>query len=265
MSDLREKINVVIQCLLDKIEGKMKLQEHLTEPDTVISLLSDVEDLWSYIKEDDREFIGAVRYAVRTKTRWDQVNIRKKSLKTSCGKFIDIYDNVFMFREQEFFENFFMDSYYQYKKAASSYSTSHLPTTFLHSRYKEDDVNRLNFFYPENIKKILDSYGELEFSTAWVNLSLPGTYCQKHSDIGSQFGTEQLTIMYYGTTTWQDSFGGETFFYNENGEKEIVVDYIPGRVVIFDSSIPHKPAFSYGHEVGRYVFVCLMYRDKNES
>lgn len=71
MTDLREKINVVIQCLLDKIEGKMKLQEHLTEPDSVISLLSDVEDLWSYIKEDDREFIGAVRYAVRTKTRWD--------------------------------------------------------------------------------------------------------------------------------------------------------------------------------------------------
>jgi len=185
--------------------------------------------------------------------------MNKKSITTSCGKFIDIYDNVFTFTQQEFFEQFFKTSSYKYLCTISSSSTGHLPNTFLHSKYTFDDVTKLNFFNVKNIDEILNNYGELKFSTAWANLSLPGTYYQKHTDIGGEFGVKQITLMYYATTTWQDSYGGETFFYNDSGEKEIVVDYIPGRVVIFDSSIPHKPAFSYGHIVGRYVFVCLCY------
>lgn len=185
--------------------------------------------------------------------------MKKKSITTGCGKFIDIYDNVFLFRDQEFFERFFQSNLFSYNKTLTSTNTSHLPNTFLHSRYTMEDINRFNFFNVESIQEILKKYGNLEFSTAWANLSLPGTYIQKHTDNSVEFGKNQITLMYYGTTTWQDSYGGETFFYNDNGEKEIVVDYIPGRIVIFDSSIPHKSAFSYGHTVGRYVFICLLY------
>ena len=190
--------------------------------------------------------------------------MNKKTITTSCGKFIDVYDNVFLFTEQEFFERFFKESFFKYQYTLSSASTTHLPNTFLNSKYTLEDVKNLNFFNVNNVNQILSSYGKLDFSRAWVNLSLPGTYYQKHTDISSKFNVRQISVMYYGTTTWQDSYGGETFFYNNNGEKEIVVDYIPGRLVIFDSSIPHKPAFPYGHTVGRYVFVCLMYNDNNE-
>ena len=186
--------------------------------------------------------------------------MKKKTITTSCGKFIDVYDNVFLFTEQEFFEKFFKESFFKYQQTLSSASTTHLPSTFLNSKYTLEDVKNLNFFNVNNVNQILSNYEKLDFSTAWVNLSLPGTYYQKHTDIGNEFNIKQISLMYYGTTTWQDSYGGETFFYNETGEKEIVVDYIPGRLVIFDSSIPHKPAFSYGHVVGRYVFVCLFYR-----
>jgi Rps23 Pro-64 3,4-dihydroxylase Tpa1-like proline 4-hydroxylase len=183
------------------------------------------------------------------------MNIKKKSLTTACGKFVDVYDNVYSFREQEFFENFLINSFYTTKSAASQ-TTRHLPNTYLHSRFSREDVENLKIFNNSNIKNIISSYGVEAYGEAWANLSLPGTYYQKHSD-AKELEVNQITIMYYATMTWQDSFGGETFFYNDYGEKEIVVDFIPGRVVIFDSSLAHKPAFSYGHIVGRYVFVCL--------
>jgi Rps23 Pro-64 3,4-dihydroxylase Tpa1-like proline 4-hydroxylase len=188
------------------------------------------------------------------------MNFKKKSLTTSCGKFIDVYDNVFSIREQECFEMYFINSNYTYQNTKTSATTTHLPSTFLHCRLDNSkDVQSLGFFNNNNIKLILSQFNRLEFNVAWINLSLPGTYYQKHTDIGDVLNEKALTLMYYGTTTWQDSYGGETFFYNDYGEKEIVVDYIPGRVVIFDSSTCHKPAFSYGHVVGRYTFVTLFF------
>ena len=185
------------------------------------------------------------------------MNYKTKSLHTSCGKFINIYDNLFSAREQEYFENVCMTSNYTYRSTQTSSNTSHLPSTFLHCRMSIQDVEKFGIFSVDNIKKILSVYNRLDFCTAWVNMSLPGSFYQKHTDSGIELDYNAITLMYYGTTTWEDSYGGETFFYNDQGEKEIVVDYLPGRVVIFDSSLSHKPAFSYGHVVARYTFVSI--------
>ena len=71
MSDLKEKVQVRIKSLLDDVEKRMRLQEHITNSEPILDILSEVEALWSYLEEDDREFIGAVRFAVRSKMRWD--------------------------------------------------------------------------------------------------------------------------------------------------------------------------------------------------
>ena len=71
MSNIREKVQARIQLTLNDIEQRVRRQEHLTNSEPILDLLSDVEGLWSFLDEDDREFIGAVRFAVRTKVRWD--------------------------------------------------------------------------------------------------------------------------------------------------------------------------------------------------
>jgi hypothetical protein len=71
MTDIRVKIRHRINESLDTIEQKMKAQEHLTNTEEMLNLISDVEALWNYMNEDDREFIGAVRYSIRTQIRWD--------------------------------------------------------------------------------------------------------------------------------------------------------------------------------------------------
>lgn len=64
-------LKVKIKERLDELESLMKSQTHLQDADLVIEALDNVEKFWSVLNEDEKEFIGAARYACRTQTRWD--------------------------------------------------------------------------------------------------------------------------------------------------------------------------------------------------
>jgi len=63
-----------------------------------------------------------------------------------------------------------------------------------------------------------------------------------HIDDGAKDYNEIITIMYYLNSSWDLSYGGETFFLNQNKD-EIVSAVVPkpARAVIFDGFIPHGP------------------------
>lgn len=68
---LREQIRYKIVKRLDEIERMVKQQIHLTNPEKVVDLLSEVDKFFTVLTEDEKDFIGAVSFATRTKTRWD--------------------------------------------------------------------------------------------------------------------------------------------------------------------------------------------------
>ena len=62
-----------IQAALDSLEMKMKSQAHLKE-DRYESVIEDVDFLlkcWSALDEDDREFLGAAKFAIKAQMRWE--------------------------------------------------------------------------------------------------------------------------------------------------------------------------------------------------
>ena len=67
--NIKEKI----QAALDSLEMKMKAQAHLKE-DPYESVIEDVDFLlkcWSALNEDDREFLGAAKFAIKAQMRWE--------------------------------------------------------------------------------------------------------------------------------------------------------------------------------------------------
>lgn len=68
---LREQIRYKIVKRLDEIERMVKQQVHLSNPEKVVDLLSEVDKFFTVLTEDEKDFIGAVSFATRTKTRWD--------------------------------------------------------------------------------------------------------------------------------------------------------------------------------------------------
>lgn len=62
-----------IQAALDSLDMKMKAQAHLKE-DRIETVMEDVDFLtkcFSALNDDDREFLGAAKFAIKAKIRWE--------------------------------------------------------------------------------------------------------------------------------------------------------------------------------------------------
>lgn len=104
---------------------------------------------------------------------------------------------------------------------------------------------------PNFILKVLENAnGEESFSLksylrrckperAWVNIfqgSIPSN--RYHTD---EPDTDHVSLLYYCNIKWDLEWDGGTVFRSDDMEDvELLVDFKPGRFVLFDSSIPHK-------------------------
>ena len=73
---------------------------------------------------------------------------------------------------------------------------------------------------------------------SYANGQTYGMSGEIHTDAGSEVGHQ--TVVYYANAHWQANWHGETFFYNR--ERNDVLRAVlprPGRLVIFESDIPH--------------------------
>ena len=89
--------------------------------------------------------------------------------------------------------------------------------------YVEKCINQTEWFENKNLSKVV------------CNLIRPDDVHYIH------IHQKQQVCLYYVNLDWRDGWHGETLFYNTNNLKEIAYtsSYIPGRIILFDGSIPH--------------------------
>lgn len=105
---------------------------------------------------------------------------------------------------------------------------------FLHSSFSEEDsknLGLLDFLKTTEINSHIDGLG---LRRAILNLSVPSeSHFPHHHD-------NELVVLYYVNNGWRPEWHGETLFYSEDlSEIELALPYTPGRVVVFDGTIPH--------------------------
>lgn len=177
-------------------------------------------------------------------------------------KKIFVVDNFFSCHEQAFFETFCGRSVYT-PNTVSSEISSNLFNHYLHCRLSRTDENNFGLL-SERVYNLLcrlfPEFKNLSYIHSWINLTLPNGVYQTHVDeLCKESDTKKyktITLLYYVTSNWNDTYNGQTFFYNYNdlSEAELAVSYKEGRMVVFDSTIPHKPAISCNHQKPRYVY-----------
>jgi hypothetical protein len=149
------------------------------------------------------------------------------------GKKVTVYDNfiplilrstLFQFVKESRFVIGWHDG--EYVKARSH--------EFLHSQYSlEDNENAglLPFLRTTEINKHIEGADPLK---SMINLSVP---CDTHFPHAHP---ESLVVLYYVNLEWENHWHGETLFYTEDlNDIELALKYTPGRVIVFDGSIPH--------------------------
>jgi hypothetical protein len=181
--------------------------------------------------------------------------MRHRVIKTSSNKSIEIFDDVFTSSEKSYFE------YYIQNKPHTLGSTSNTELwqrnkTFFKSNFTESDINEFGFLNSNSFIPIEQHVSSEKFNvrSCWSIASSPFSTQYYHVDCLSP-NANGKTLLYYVNNRWNTNWGGETVFSNDSGESEIIVDYISGRVVIFDSSILHKATpISIEADEFRFIF-----------
>jgi SM-20-related protein len=73
---------------------------------------------------------------------------------------------------------------------------------------------------------------------AYVNSSVYGDVYYTHRDCSAH--RDHVTVLYYVDPDWQTDWGGETIFYDDDYEPQLVVTPRAGRVVISRGAILHR-------------------------
>ena len=119
--------------------------------------------------------------------------------------------------------------------------THRLFGTTLFSRQSVNHINKLEpeceLFFPilKRIEEVIDL--DLYCNEISLNSQLFGQDGTEHTD--SEYGNDDLTIIQFTTANWKPSYGGQFELIKPKGETE-VYEYIPGRIIIFPSHIPHR-------------------------
>jgi len=157
-------------------------------------------------------------------------------LKSSVENDIVVIDNLFPYQ--------FLSSLYDYT-LNSRYTSGHLSkvnskdsnlTTRFSCQLSRDDFFKTGLL--PYIEKIAIKLGQdLFLKDYYLSHYHKSTVSCGHVD--SHFDNH-ITILIYPNIEWEELWGGDIKFYNEDILLNSLVDFKPGRIVVFDSKIRHK-------------------------
>lgn len=175
--------------------------------------------------------------------------MESKYVTLSNGKTIEIYDNLFSFIERETWYSFIKNSMYKINGSDGEFTDK--VGQQIYSAYSTADLHRMGFFESDGFKLLDNKHNLLQkqIKQIRVNLSTNNEANCLHTD---GCGT---TFLYYSNIEWDITWGGHTLFMDDNIQEAVHTSlYKPGRVLLFDGTIPHmimtptivakKPRFS---------------------
>lgn len=148
-------------------------------------------------------------------------------------RFIDVYDNLATFHQRDGWFKFIRESLFRVN-GSDGFGDGYRDQ--IYSSFSEEDLKNMGFI-GSNLFSFLDSkYGisKLSLGQARVNLTTSSERNKVHTDL------QGITVLYYANLSWELDWGGHTLFMDDDlNEAQLTCLYRPGRVVVFDGSIPH--------------------------
>jgi hypothetical protein len=168
------------------------------------------------------------------------------------GKKIYVFDDVF---EHNWRRNAF--KYILKSKFSLGWTDQEDPAhyqQYLHSEFSMEEVDELGI-----LKNIRDERAHKLIENKKIHLAV--TNLSHHSDVYFVHPHTNTTLLYYANPYWKEEWAGETLFYNESTTEVVYTSvYKPGRLIIFDGSIPHTIR-APSRSAPQYRFTFAMFLD----
>jgi len=156
-----------------------------------------------------------------------------KELWLEGGKAIRVYDDLFSLNFRLAAFQFAAESKFTigWSDGITDTQAKH---KYMHSMFSLEDVERLGIIEQIKLSPAGAELHGYKLVKTVLNLSTSTDVHFAHAH------AEDKILLYYVNIEWRDGWHGETLFYNE-ACKEIVYAnmYTPGRLIVFNGSIPH--------------------------
>ncbi len=185
-----------------------------------------------------------------------------KIIKTFNKKEIKIYDDLIPYDVRLKLYRFINDSFFRVN-GNDEILVENQMEQHIFSTYSKTDLDNTNFLKIPEIKHILKEVENYEIQQTRINLSTLSD--KNHFHVDNTAGWDVKTLIYYPNMRWIIDWGGYTLFANENlSEIEYCASYKPGRIILFDGSIPHciAPPTNFA-PCFRYSFIIQFKKNKN--
>lgn len=179
--------------------------------------------------------------------------MRHKSLTTSDNHIIEVYDNVFSIQENQYHYDFVYDLDYRFQYFRHPWSNDQ--QYYLKSNLSKAQIQQLEILENNNIIELLRKHvgSNVHLNQCWI-LATTSSHAAHifHNDEpydAANKNKSRKIFLYHINPFWNKNWHGETLFASDQEEPEIAVQYVGGRVIIYDSSVFHcsAPIIPGGH------------------
>lgn len=149
------------------------------------------------------------------------------------GKEIHIFDGLLSMQLRSNLWDYINNSSFRIGWQDGKTETS-IKHNFLYSSFSDKETDDCGLLPYLKTTEVYSHIKELALVKSIVNLSVPSDTHFAH------IHNEKKVVLYYANLEWEHHWHGETLFYTEDlSEIELALRYTPGRVVVFDATIPH--------------------------
>lgn len=157
---------------------------------------------------------------------------------TKSNKIIEVYDDLYDYPKQVQIMKWALGAPFFFNVSNDSLLTDQGSQLTCNSKLAVAREEYIEKFELEKTESLYNRIKDKNLSRCWINASTAQHVPRYHPD---SFKQGSITILYYINLKWDVDWDGHTVWRSDDlKEIEFVGDFTPGRVCVFDSSIPHK-------------------------
>jgi hypothetical protein len=154
---------------------------------------------------------------------------------------IEVYDDAFTSAEKYHMYLYMINSKYSISRSSAPIPEAHSIRKTLSCSLSLRDTLNMGFFSNKFVIDYLRKQpkeNQLRLNQAYILLCTSGDLYQYHVDSATE---TNITGLYYANIDWRPEWEGETHFSDEKVSEILYTSsFLSGRLVFFDSTIPHK-------------------------
>lgn len=174
--------------------------------------------------------------------------MKEQIIDTKSGLTLIVIDDLFNFNDRSIMMNQLYEIPYSFRTQWDSQVTEFKSQSVLSNIFNKQDWDYFGMERHPNWKHVQKHLGERKHQRAWCNLHTGREMYRYHAD---HIEPNAMSMLFYPNMKWDPDWDGQTIFKTPDlKDIEYCSEYVPGRIVLFNSRMPHKAVHPNYESVG---------------